>query len=114
MPVQSKTQQDKDPVEHQEDPSVVFGEGNHASPAEAERARRERGTSYHVQSGETLSEIALSVKPPNVGLDTMMQAIYAANPDAFFGSIHKLRAGADLRIPPAGQVMPVGVPGGKK
>jgi FimV-like protein len=104
VPIQSKTQQDKDPGERQDDPSVVFGEAGGASAAQAERARRERGTSYHVQSGETLSEIAQSVKPADVDLDDMMKAIYAANPDAFFGSIHKLRAGADLRIPPVGQV----------
>ena len=52
-----------------------------------------------VQSGETLSAIALSVAPDGVTSNQMMMALYEANPGAFAGNINLLRKGAVLRIP---------------
>lgn len=54
-----------------------------------------------VERGDTLAEIAESVRPANVSLDQAIVAIYRSNPDAFFGSVHQLRAGSTLTIPGA-------------
>lgn len=81
-------------------------------PAPAQRAVRQRpepasatpagsGASgdLTVKPGDTLAQIAARVKPQNVSLDQAIVAIYRANPRAFFGSVHQLRAGATLSLP---------------
>ena len=57
------------------------------------------GGSVAVRNGETLASIANRVKPAEISLDQAIVAIYRANPTAFFGSVHQLRTGAELRIP---------------
>ncbi len=52
-----------------------------------------------VRGGDTLASIAGRIKPSEVSLDQALIAIYQANPAAFFGSVHQLRAGATLSIP---------------
>jgi pilus assembly protein FimV len=52
-----------------------------------------------VRSGETLAGIAGRVKPADVSLDQAIIAIYNANPDAFFGSVHQMLAGKRLDVP---------------
>ncbi len=54
-----------------------------------------------VANGETLSGIAVRLLPEGESLDSMMSAIFDANPDAFGDDIDFLREGAVLRIPGA-------------
>lgn len=58
------------------------------------------GTLDPVQPGQTLSEIANGIRPPDVSVNQMMAAIQQANPDAFIdGNINLLKRGSVLRIP---------------
>ena len=52
-----------------------------------------------VKPGDTLNAIARRVMPADVSLDQTLIALYQANPSAFFGSVHQLRAGAILDVP---------------
>ncbi len=54
-----------------------------------------------VANGETLSGIAVRLLPEGESLNSMMSAIFDANPDAFGDDIDFLREGAVLRIPEA-------------
>lgn len=69
----------------------------------AERASAVKGDAgegpIEVKRGDTLSAIAERIRPPDVSLDQTLIALYQANPAAFFGSIHQLRAGASLQVP---------------
>jgi len=57
-----------------------------------------------VQTGDTLSKIAAQVKPVDVSVEQAVMAIYRANPRAFFGTVHQLLAGAELKIPDVAQM----------
>ena len=52
-----------------------------------------------VEYGETLSAIAVRLKPDGVRLHDMVAALFEANPEAFNGSADLLLEGAVLRIP---------------
>ncbi|HRO58507.1 MAG TPA: FimV/HubP family polar landmark protein, partial [Burkholderiaceae bacterium] len=52
-----------------------------------------------VQRGDTLAAIADRVKPADIAVEQAIISIYEANPRAFFGSVHQLRAGRTLSIP---------------
>ena len=52
-----------------------------------------------VEPGDTLSDIAASVKPDGTSTWQMMHQLYTANPDAFGQNIDVLYAGASLVIP---------------
>lgn len=52
-----------------------------------------------VRAGETLSEISRRLMPEGVTPDQMMLALFDANTEAFSGNVHRLRAGAVLRVP---------------
>jgi len=54
-----------------------------------------------VRTGDTLAKIAARVKPAGVTVEQAVMAIYRANPRAFFGTVHQLFAGAELKIPDA-------------
>lgn len=57
-------------------------------------------TRYQVQPGESLSEIAARIENRPVGLWPAVNAIFAANPDAFIDNdLNKLKAGSWLNIP---------------
>ncbi|WP_018914457.1 FimV/HubP family polar landmark protein [Thiomonas sp. FB-6] len=59
---------------------------------------------YTVQRGDTLFAIARSYAGGEVSLDQMLAAMYSANQGAFIdGDINRLRAGAVLKVPSAGQ-----------
>lgn len=80
-------------------PAARVAEPVRATPAPAAAARPEAPRERVVQRGDTLAEIAESVRGADVSLDQAIVAIYQRNPDAFFGSVHQLRAGATLQIP---------------
>jgi pilus assembly protein FimV len=52
-----------------------------------------------IHRGETLSQIALNMRPQGVTLNQMMIAIYRANPEVFMRNINLMKAGYVLRIP---------------
>ncbi|MDE2091975.1 MAG: hypothetical protein KGJ08_08775 [Gammaproteobacteria bacterium] len=52
-----------------------------------------------IHRGETLSEIALNMRPQGVTLNQMMIAIYRANPEVFMRNINLMKAGYVLRVP---------------
>ena len=57
-----------------------------------------------VRPGQSLSEIASQIRPQlgSADLDETLLALYKANPDAFIGgSIHRLKAGAQINKPDA-------------
>jgi len=57
------------------------------------------GGPIEVKTGDTLGAIASSVRPEGVTLDQTLIALYQANPSAFFGGVHQLKAGATLTVP---------------
>jgi FimV-like protein len=65
-------------------------------------------TRYRVQSGDTLSTIAARIQDRPVGLWPAVNAIFAANPDAFVNNdINRLKAGSWLSIPDFSQEVSV-------
>lgn len=59
-----------------------------------------RGAEYRVQSGDTLSDIAARIPDRQVGLWPAVDALFAANPEAFIDdNRNRLKAGAVLSIP---------------
>ena len=70
--------------------------------APAPRAVAAKGEIGPVQSGQTLSSIAASVRPDGVDLNQMLLALKQANPGAFYrDNINALKRGAVLRVPSA-------------
>jgi hypothetical protein len=65
---------------------------------------------YQVQPGDSLSEIVQRIENRPVGLWNAVNAIFAANPDAFIDNDpNKLKAGSWLNIPSFGSGEPVSV-----
>ncbi len=66
------------------------------------------GDDHLVRRGETLWGLATRVRPDSrLTMNQTMMAIFEANPDAFGGNINILRAGADLRIPTADEIVQI-------
>ena len=63
------------------------------------------GGDYYVQRGDTLWNIAKSVRPDSrLTMNQTMLAIFEANPEAFAGNINIMSAGVSLRIPSADEI----------
>ena len=78
-------------------------------PVEAPRPSGDIPSSYRVESGDTLYEIAGSLTGGDRrATQRMMIALFRANPEAFNGNINILRAGAILRVPAADEVAAIG------
>lgn len=57
-------------------------------------------TTYRVQVGDSLSEIAQRIENRPVGLWSAVEQLFASNPDAFIdGDMNRLKAGSTLTIP---------------
>ncbi len=56
-------------------------------------------SSVDVKTGDTLTAIATRAGYEGVSLDQALISIYQANPAAFFGSVHQLKAGSTLSVP---------------
>jgi pilus assembly protein FimV len=81
-----------------------------AAPPVAAPSRTPLGGNYGpIRRGETLSEIALKLRPQGITLNQMMIAIYRANPEVFMHNINLMKAGYVLRIPSADDVQAVQV-----
>ncbi len=64
-----------------------------------------RDTYGPVKSGDTLNQIASSVKPDAVSLEQMLVAMYRENKSAFIGNnMNQLKTGQILRVPSAADV----------
>jgi pilus assembly protein FimV len=70
-----------------------------AAAPKAEAGAAATSGSVQVKPGDTLAGIAARSKLSDVTLDQAIVAIYRANPSAFFGSVHQLRAGSTLNLP---------------
>jgi len=58
-----------------------------------------------VVRGDSLSKIALKVKPADVSLERMLVAMYRANSEAFSGkNMNRLKAGKIIRVPDAAEI----------
>lgn len=80
------------------------------SPAPATPAAPAAGGNYGpIHRGETLSEIALKLRPQGVSLNQMMIAIYRANGKVFAHNINVMRAGYVLRLPSMNDIQAVGM-----
>ena len=82
-----------------------------SSPPAARIARKDapkdapRDTYGPVKSGDTLNQIASSVKPDTVSLEQMLVAMYRENKAAFIGNnMNQLKTGQILRVPSAADV----------
>ncbi len=63
------------------------------------------GDSYRVNRGDTLWEIANSIKPDeSFSVNQTMIAIFRNNPEAFEGNINRLKAGQVLSVPTRNQI----------
>ena len=62
-----------------------------------------------IHRGETLSRIALNMRPQGVTLNQMMIAIYRANPEVFMHNINLMKAGYVLRVPTLDDIQAVRV-----
>ncbi len=61
-----------------------------------------------VVKGDSLSKIALKVKPADVSLERMLVAMYRANSHAFMGkNMNRLKAGKIIRVPDAAEIAAV-------
>jgi FimV-like protein len=78
-----------------------------AVPAESSTAMVATPAEVQVPRGMTLSEIAQKLRPPGASLEQTMVALYRANPSAFGGTVHVLRAGARLEVPSAADIIAV-------
>lgn len=67
-----------------------------------------------VKYGDSLSKIALRIRPEGVSLDQMLVALYRANPQAFMGNnMNRLKTGPILRIPDAAEIRSLDASGAK-
>ena len=60
-----------------------------------------------VKKGDTLAQIASSLKPEGVSLEQMLVGLYKNNTKAFAGNMNRLKTGQILRVPDADQLKSV-------
>jgi len=93
------------PVASAPAPTPAVSEPARPAPGRAAptpRAAAETPENYRVRRGDTLSGIAVRVKPTDISLDMMLVALYRANPDAFIGNnMNRLKSGQILSVPDA-------------
>jgi len=98
-------------------PAPSAGTGVGQAPANAAPTRpqpaRKSGEQYNVKKGDTLSGIAIQVKPGDISLDMMLVALYRVNPEAFSGNnMNRLKSGQILKVPDSGAIRSI-VPDGE-
>lgn len=80
-----------------------------ARPPVAEAAPVTDGSTYTVQRGDTLYQIAGShAGGDREAAQRLMIGIFRANPEAFNGNINEMRAGAILRVPGSADISDIG------
>ncbi|MCD6674028.1 MAG: hypothetical protein LT106_14395 [Burkholderiaceae bacterium] len=85
-------------------PSTAPAPASAPAPAAAPNGGAGAPAAVRVQTGDTLAKIAARVKPADVSVEQAVMAIYRANPRAFFGTVHQLLAGVELKIPDVDQM----------
>ncbi|MBU6272815.1 MAG: LysM peptidoglycan-binding domain-containing protein, partial [Betaproteobacteria bacterium] len=78
-----------------------------AAPAAAPAAAADSagGEKITVKRGDTLGGIAGRVRPAAASIEQTLAALYEANPQAFSGSVNRLKADSTLTVPPAGDIV---------
>lgn len=90
-------------------PTAMPARAPSAPPPVAEAAAATDGTTYTVQRGDTLYQIAGSRSGgDHQATQRLIIGIFRANPEAFSGNVNLLRAGAILRVPGSGDVADIG------
>ena len=80
-----------------------------AAPAPAAGATDGGPSTYRVEHGDTLYEIAGALTDGSrTATNQMMIGLFRTNPEAFNGNINLLRAGAILRVPAGDQIASIG------
>jgi pilus assembly protein FimV len=88
----------------------VIRQSTPVRPQPAAQAPIEDASRYQVQAGDSLSQIAQRIENRPVELRTAVNAIFAANPDAFIdNNPDRLKAGSWLTIPNFGAAAPAPV-----
>jgi hypothetical protein len=96
------------PVAAPSEVSASTKEAPSVRPATVNDAPIDEATRYQVQPGETLSEIVQRIENRSMALWPAVNAIFAANPDAFIDNDpNKLKAGSWLTIPSLDGTAPV-------
>jgi pilus assembly protein FimV len=73
-----------------------------AAPSVSPAPAKTDAGEYAVKAGDNLTRIANQVKPVDVSLDSMLVALYRANPEAFSGNnMNRLKSGQILAVPDA-------------
>lgn len=86
-------------------PAAVQAPAARAVPVEPPRAAAPTGSYGPVKRGETLSQIARSVRPDGVSVEQMLVGLYRSNPDAFIRkNMNLMRSGRILRVPERDEV----------
>jgi pilus assembly protein FimV len=75
-----------------------------AAPAIAHKPASAVPESIHVRRGDTLTGIAVRVRPEGVSLEQTLLSLYRENAKAFQGNINRLKAGKTLKVPSADKV----------
>ncbi len=88
-------------------PSPTPRRGAAASAAPSLPVAAPDGETRVVAEGETASSIVAAVKPADATLEQAVVAFYEANRQAFGGNVHRLRAGASVRLPDAAAIAAV-------
>jgi pilus assembly protein FimV len=100
VPTRARAQQQQPAAAQDSAPAATAPRTTQRSePAPAE-AKHKGGSEYRVKAGDTLGRIAAQLRPADISLDTMLVALYRANPDAFFGNnMNRLKSGEILTVP---------------
>ena len=86
------------------------GESSTPAPAPANATPEPEATADTygpVKKGDTLAQIASSLKPEGVSLEQMLVGLYKNNTKAFSGNMNRLKTGQILRVPDADQLKSV-------
>lgn len=81
----------------------------------AEAAAPPAARTWPVKRGDTLSKVAIGVKPEGVSLDQMLVALYRANRKAFVGNnMNRLKTGPILQVPDSSELASIDAKEAKK
>jgi pilus assembly protein FimV len=95
---------------------ITYSEPISSSVSSSSSTSSFNGDTYGpVKSGDTLNQIAQTVKSDSVSLEQMLVALYRENKSAFIGNnMNQLKSGQILRVPPADQVERISRPDAKR
>lgn len=81
----------------------------------AEAVASPAARTWQVKRGDTLSKVAIGVKPEGVSLDQMLVALYRANRKAFIGNnMNRMKTGPILQVPDSSELASIDAKEAKK